>query len=159
MRSISHAWKRHVEFDPTLLRTWAERLCLTTSDDLVEIARALGIEGRVVGQGTATVDPPPTGATRLTVVGHPIGFVYLEVSLSSRALTRAKLDAQFGEGRSMPRIHPYNDHRVAYHVEAPGAPFTCELFASFDREPTGAVAAHAVLLRRDRAPLAENKED
>ena len=141
--------RHQMDFDPALLLQWAERLCLTTSDDQAEIAHALGIEGHVVGQERAVVDPPPAGTTWLKIVRHPADFVYLEMSLAGRGLTRAQLDAHLGEGRSIPRVHPYDDHRVAYYVQVAGASYKCALFAAFDRLPVQDAIAHEVTLRRD----------
>lgn len=144
-----------------LLRVWAEKLCLMTSTDLRVIAEALGLDGLVSEQGgaTATVQPPLEGTTKLTLYKHTLGFVFIEISVSGRRLTRAQLDAHFGEGDEIPRVHPYNAQVIAYHVEIAGAPYTCAVFASFWDEPTSKAVAHQVMLRHDRVWPAEGQSN
>ena len=76
---------------------------------------------------------------------------YLDLSLADGGVTRADLDARFGQGRELPRVDAGRPYRVGYHVAVPGAPFTCAVVASFAELPTEASTATAVLLRRDRA--------
>lgn len=139
--------------DADLLRTWSETLCRIPVGDAGAVAAALGIVGRVSPQGDfATVEPPPPGASKLLIVkgDASTGIGHLDILLSGGALTRADLDARFGEGRLMPRVGAGRPYKVAYHVAVAGAPFTCELFASFAEQPTGITPATEVVLRRDR---------
>jgi hypothetical protein len=116
------------------------------------MASALGWEGLVAARpDTATIEPPPPGTAKVTLHMHPIGFDYIEIEVSGNTLTRAQIDAHFGESSEPPRMGPYSPYRLAYQVEVLGAPFTCAVFASFSEPPTAATAATAVLLRRDRA--------
>jgi hypothetical protein len=140
--------------EPDTLRRWSESLCRSTSDDLAELLSALGISGSLTDllSGTAA-EPPPRGATRLILYRHPTGFVYIEIELSGDSLTRARLDAHFGQSMVLPLMHPGSPYQVAYRVEVPRAPHTCALIASFDKSPAPDSAAHSVMLRRDRQPL------
>jgi hypothetical protein len=116
------------------------------------MASALGLDGLVENRpDTTTIEPPPAGTTKLTLHMHPIGFDYMEIQVSGKTLTRAKLDAHFGECVELPRMGPYSAYKLAYRVEVVGAPFTCAVVAGFPEPPTDATAAQEVLLRRDRA--------
>ena|SRR5688500_16559558 len=138
--------------DPALLRKWCEQLCRLLSVGPEAMAAALGLEGLVAGRpDTATIEPPPSGTTKLTLHMHPVGFDYIQIQLSGNTLTRAQLDAHFGESMQPPRMGPYSAYQLAYRVEVLGAPFTCAVFASFQEPPTAATAATEVLLRRDRS--------
>jgi hypothetical protein len=138
--------------DADLLRTWSEKLCRMPAGDAAATASALGITGQVAAQGDyATVEPPPPGTSKLMLVKGEGGIGHLDIMLSGRALTRADLDARFGKGNLLPRVSAGRPYRVAYHVAVAGAPFTCEVIASFTEEPGDATAAAEVVLRRDRA--------
>lgn len=145
---------RAMTIDADLLRSWSEKLCRIPAGDAAATATALGIAGSVMDQGDhANVEPPPPGASKLMLVkggGGEQGIGHLEILLSGSSLTRAELDRRFGAGRLMPRVSAGRAYRVAYHVAVPGAPFTCEVFASFADEPDATTPATEVVLRRDR---------
>jgi hypothetical protein len=135
-----------------MLRRWSEQLCrLPPEVGGAEVAATLGLGGTVVNHGDDfTFEPPPAGTSKVQLVKHPLDFDYLEIYLSGRTLTRAQLDAHFGESRELPRVHWDSPRTIAYDVEVPGAPFKCAAFASFAEEPGPANAAQRVVLRRDR---------
>jgi hypothetical protein len=138
--------------DADLLRTWSEKLCRMPGGDAATTASALAIPGSVVAQGDySTVEPAPPGTTKLMLVKGEGGIGHLDILLAGGALTRADLDARFGQGNLLPRVSAGRPYRVAYHVALPGAPFTCEVIASFAEQPTDTSAATEVVLRRDRA--------
>jgi hypothetical protein len=134
------------------LRAWSEHLCRLVAAGPAETATALGIGGSVVdGRDFATVEPPPPGATKLSLARGDGEVEYLDLQLADGGPTRADLDARFGQGRELPRVDAGRPHRVGYHVAVAGAPFTCAVVASFAEPPTEASVATAMLLRRDRA--------
>ncbi len=140
--------------EAALLREWSRQLCRIASTNPGEIAARLGLEGSVIDHLTySSLEPPPAGTTAFTHVGHTAGFDYIEIALSGSTLTRAQLDAHFGEGGYVPRLHPESLHKIAYYVEVPGAPWKCAVFAGFKGKPVLEAAASKVLLRRDRAYL------
>jgi hypothetical protein len=139
-----------------LLRTWSERICNLSADDATEVAAALGIEGRLVEPGgdPVVVEPPPAGAKQLELGRLRGAFTRVGVVLQDSRLARADFDRSFGEGRLLPRVGAGRPYVVAYHVEVPGAPFTCEVLAkigSFDELPHEGSVVTEVSLRRDRA--------
>jgi hypothetical protein len=138
--------------DARALRAWSEQLCRLPPDvGGAEVAAALGIAGSVVEHSQDfTFEPPPARTRKVELVKHPIGFDYLEIYLSGRTLTRAQLDAHFGDSRELPRVHWDSPRTIAYDVEVPGAPFKCAVVASFAEEPKAGAAANRVVLRRDR---------
>jgi hypothetical protein len=138
--------------DADRMGTWSERLCRMPAGDAAAAASALGIAGSVVEQGDySSVEPAPPGTTKLMLVKGEGGVGHLDIVLASSVLTRADLDARFGKGNLVPRVNAGRPYRVAYHVAVAGAPFTCEVIASFAEEPTDTTAATEVVLRRDRA--------
>lgn len=94
------------------------------------------------------LEPPPLGADRVRVDGGWLPVVELFWDASPQ-LRRADLDALFGLGRWMPRVHPGTPHSLAYDVPAPGAPSAVVVFASFPEVPTPESAAGSVLVRVD----------
>lgn len=138
--------------EPSLLREWSEAICRVPSGDLRDLAAAIGLGERFVQKGRdAEIAPPPEGTSRIMLYSHTIGFDYVRIKTAGNTLTLAQIDAHFGEGRWMPRMGPFTPYDLAYHVEVLGAPFTCEVFASFNEEPTAASVVIEVMLRRDRA--------
>jgi hypothetical protein len=116
------------------------------------MAEVMEVEGTVVEHGTfSTIEPPPEGTTRLTLHKHPASFEYAQIYLSGNMLTRAQLDAHFGQSVELPRMGTYSAYRVAYQVKVLGAPFSCAVIPAFDETPTPGASATEVLLRRDPA--------
>ena len=141
-----------------LLGAWSERLCrLAAGGGAADAVAALGLAGSLVQRfGHAALEPPPPGLAELRLVerdgdGGGVSYLDLDLARDGPTPTRAELDARFGEGHELPRIHPFTPFPVAYHVEVPGAPFTCEVIARFHGEPAGDAVAGQVVLRRDRA--------
>jgi hypothetical protein len=139
-----------------LLGAWSERLCgLPAGGDAAAAVAALGLDGSLDHRfGHAALLPPPPGIREFRVVerdGGGVSYLDLDLTPGGLAPTRAELDARFGEGHELPRVHPFTPFPVAYHVEVPGAPFTCEVIARFHDEPSGGAVAGHVVLRRDHA--------
>lgn len=133
------------------LKTWSEHLARAAGGPAETVA-ALGLSGELTRRASQwELTPPPPGTKRVTLVEGEGGIEYLELQLAA-PLTRGALDARLGAGRLLPRTGPGRPYKVAYHVEVPGAPFTCEVIAAFADEPTTPeAAAQGVVLRRDRA--------
>ena len=145
-----------MSIDADLVRRWSERLCRLPAGGAAEAAMALGLAGSLVRRVDATlVEPPPPGCAELMLVEGNRGVDHLDLELGDgpggSRLTRAGLDARFGRGDELVRIHYDSPYPLAYHVEVPGAPFTCEVIAYFRDEPTDASTAVRLVLRRDRA--------
>jgi hypothetical protein len=144
--------------DPALLREWSERLCRVASRAPRDLILGMGLYGALIDYLTYHgLEPPPTGVAEIRVVNHPAGFEYVEMALTGRGPTRAQLDAHFGAGDSLPRVHPESDHTRAYTVAVPGAPYTCAVFAAFRAAPAPTTVAKAITFRRDRAALPSPK--
>lgn len=138
-----------------LLRAWSERICNLAADDAGEVAKALGIGGKLAEQGgdAVSVEPPPAGAKEVTLGRLRGAFTRVEI-VFDRELLRAEFDRAFGEGRLLPRVGPGRPYIVAYQVALAGAPFTCEVLAkipNYDDEPHAGSVVGEVNLRRDRA--------
>ena len=138
------------------LRVWSERLCRAAGGDLADMLAALGIAGTLRGtvDGSATVESPPPGTARIDLSRDDRLPDSVSVAFSGARLTRADFDTYFGHGGWMPRIHWDSAHKLAYHVEVPGAPATCAVFPSFAEEPTDTAVATGVTLRIDRSERA-----
>ena len=97
------------------------------------------------------LDPLPLGADAVRVEGGWLPVVELSWD-GERQVRRADLDALFGVGRWLPRVHPGTPHPLAYDVPTPGAPSKVVLFGHFSEVPSPESAARSVLLRVDLPP-------
>ena len=127
--------------DLGVLRTVGERLALLTRppDPTPEDVRAL------VGH---LLDPPPLGADEVRLDGGWLPVVELFWS-GEPQVRRADLDAMFGLGQWLPRVHPGTPHTLAYPVPTAGAPSTVVVFGSFPGVPTPESGASSLLIRVD----------
>jgi hypothetical protein len=66
-------------------------------------------------------------------------------------VTRAALDAEFGDGREYPRVHWDSPFTLTYFVTVPNAPFGCDVVAYFRDQPGPATAAAEISLLRHTA--------
>jgi hypothetical protein len=140
-----------------VLVAWSRRLCRATSH-AADVARSLGLTGRLTQHGDYWDLTPPPKDTRIlfvratTVIDPGMEEVgHIDITLPE-PVSRGALDARFGSGQRLPQVHPGRPYKVAYHVSVPGAPYTCEVIAAFTDQPTTSEAlAHGVVLRRDRS--------
>lgn len=123
------------------LRVMGERLASLTRppDPTPEAVRA------VVND---LIDPLPVGADDVRVDGGWLPVVELFWHAEPQ-VRRADLDALFGLGRWLPRVHPGTPHQLAYPVVTPGAPSSVVLFGSFPDVPMPESGARSLLLRVD----------
>src|SRR5258708_5000137 len=93
--------------DAGLLRIWSRQLCCLSCDDPEEAAVALGTGSSVVDMtnGDFCIEPAPLGTTRFTLTVRWGYLAYVRVQLSDSTLTRADLDAVFGQGQELVRVH------------------------------------------------------
>jgi hypothetical protein len=126
------------------MRTWAEQLCTTTGGP-TQVAAALGFQG-ILERDEIAVDPPPPGYAGLEIGRVMTTGASVTLRSANRLLTRQALDAGFGAGRDMPRVHPDRLQNVAYDVAVEGAPARCTIFAGFERPDA---PAQEIMLRRD----------
>jgi hypothetical protein len=135
-----------------LLRGWSEQLCRPRSGGPEEAVAALGIAGSVEYRGAFfTIEPPPEGTRKIMLMMGEHGLDHLEVWVSGNTLTRAQLDAHFGQGSEVPRLYADSVYGLAYHVEVVGAPFKCSVFAAFNEAPTATSVPDYVILLPDPA--------
>ena len=113
------------------------------------IVRALELPGNLDHDlSSGRLEPPLPGSTRISVFGESIAHVDLD--LEPGVLTRADLDATFGEGRDVPRVDYDRPFVLVYEVAVAGAPSRCTLFVRFPGRPErGDAAVSGLTLRID----------
>jgi hypothetical protein len=147
---------RDMMITPDVLATWSRRLCGAIGD-AVDVARSLGLTGRLTRHGDFWDLTPPPKDTRILFVRtttaedpgtEEVGYIDIT---PPEPVSRGALDARFGPGEQLPQVHPGRPYKIAYHVSVPGAPYSCEVIAAFTDQPTTSeTLAHGVVLRRDR---------
>lgn len=101
------------------------------------------------------LDPLPLAAGEVRVEGGWLPVVELFWRDVAR-VRRADLDALFGLGQWLPRVHPGTPHQLAYAVSTPSNPSTPSkvvVFAGFDEVPAPESGARSLLLRVDLPPV------
>lgn len=136
-----------------LLETWGHRLCTMASGGRAEGAALLELSPTLVAHADyAVVEPPPAGAKRVLIVddvpGHTV-VDHVEIELAPPALTLADIEAKFGAGKPSVRVSPTSAFKRSYHLDVPGAPNTCEMYATFATSPTSTTPATTISLRRN----------
>lgn len=140
-----------------LLASWAatlNRLPNDTSTTASTAAEALGLAGALTPRFGQVVVPPPDGMTEVAIEERWAGVSSVHAGLEPGTLTRAELDAVFGQGANVPRVHWRDPVPLAYLVEVLGEPCTCTVIAYFARTPGPDDPVVSVLLRRDRSSRA-----
>jgi hypothetical protein len=132
------------------LVAWSGAVCMAGGAP-ADVVRALDLTATPDVHGDWHASDPPPWAVAVTVYGRGADAVnHVDVALAG-PIARADLDAAFGDGSPLPRVHPGDAHQLAYEVSA-GGPFTCAVFAAFPTDPEAeGAAAHAVVLRPDRS--------
>ena len=135
------------------LGLWATALCTTPAADTESVLRALRFDGPLVdalGYRRLTTPPAQTLHTDVTEAGGELRT--LRFTPSPVPVTRRDLDAEFGDGHELVRIHWDSAHRVVYRVVVDGAPFACDVTASFREAPIPAAIAYELTLTRRQPP-------
>jgi len=128
------------------VRQWAEQVC-ATAGTAVQVAAALGFHGSLA-DGDITVVHPPAGYSAVRVETVVRTGVAVELRPAGRLLTRAVLDAEFGEGSEMPIDPEGYLLPFAYRADVAGAAAHCSIFAQFEHRSLTSAAVQ-VTLRRD----------
>lgn len=104
-------------------------LVRVVADGLAGLTRASADPGEDEVRTACRVplDPPLLGATTVRVDGGWLPVV--ELDFDTAQVRRADLDALFGLGQWLPRVHPGTPHQLAY--EAASAASRVVVFASF----------------------------
>jgi hypothetical protein len=137
--------------DAAALHTWATTLCTTTAADTETVLRALRFDGPLVDSiGSRRLESPPAQTTQTDVSESGGELFTVRFTPGPVPVTRGALDAELGEGREVVRIHWDAVHRVLYPITADGAPFTCDVIASFRDQPVADAIAFEIILRRQR---------
>lgn len=137
--------------DAPLLAQWARLLCVMPTGSMVEVVEALRPGSMLAPAiGYQRVRPPPPGTSRMDVSDRDGELFTVRLTFAGNPVTRADLDAVFGDGRDVVRIHWDDPHPLSYRVEVPAAPHAVDIFADFPEQPTGGSVAIGVMLRRQR---------
>ena len=136
----------------TSLRAWAQTLCTTAAPDTESVLRALHFDGALVnGIGYRRLAAPPAQTAHTDVTESGGELFTVRFAPGPVPVTRAELDAELGNGRELVRVHFDSAYTVAYPIMVSGAPFTCDMLASFRDQPAADAAASEITLRRQRA--------
>lgn len=134
------------------LKAWSESLCRLPATDPRQVVAALGVGAAPAAhiRGVGCVDPPPVGTTRCELRLVEGRFRSLTFTFGAPAIHRAALEDAMGPGVPLRRVRSGHDHRVAYRVVVPDAPFSCDVVAAFAEPPGGGSLATEIMLRRHR---------
>jgi hypothetical protein len=134
------------------LREWSERLCRLPATGPLEVVAALRVGAAPAAhiRGVGKIDPPPAGTSRCELALADGRFRSLSMTFTRPAIHRATLEDAMGPGLPLRRLGYGRPHRVAYRVVVAGAPFSCDVVASFAEPPGQRSLVTAVTLRRHR---------
>jgi hypothetical protein len=134
------------------LVVWGQQICRVESTDPGKLARELGWPGTLVpGNHRLELEPPLPGTSRVALASHDDAFDYLEIEFEDASLTRAGIEAWFGNGRELPRVHWDSNYKLVYTIGELNAPYGCDLSAEFAVQPAGDTPVIGVMMRRTRA--------
>jgi hypothetical protein len=134
------------------LREWSERLCRLPETEPRQVVAALRVGAAPAAhiRGVGRIDPPPAGTTRCELGMADGRFRSLSMTFARPAIPRATLEDAMGPGLPLRRPGYGRPHRIAYRVVVAGAPFSCDVVASFAEPPGQRSLVTAVTLRRHR---------
>ncbi|MCZ4096902.1 mechanosensitive ion channel family protein [Streptomyces sp. So13.3] len=143
-----------VAVDCQTLRAWAQGLCMVAAVDSATVLTAIGLHGELVETiGEPALEPAPAGTSRVTAGDWYDGLFAVRITPAAPTVSRRDLDAEFGTGSELVRIHWDSAYHVIYWVTVAGAPFRCDITASFTGPPIPANPAVEIALRRQRVQL------
>jgi hypothetical protein len=152
LRQAAAAQARRGRVDAIVAAGWAAALCELPRSPAVAAVAALGLDGTLTeAAGGRRLEPPPPGTTRFQVAEPGGDVAHVELTVAVPTAGRADFDALLGAGTDVPRVHYDQPFPVCYRVTVAGAPYTCDVFAYFDRPPGDGGPAHSLLLRRQAA--------
>jgi hypothetical protein len=138
--------------DLVQLREWSDRLCRLSATAPLDVVAALRVGAAPAAhiRGVGRIEPPPVGTTRCELVLADGRFRSLSLTFARPTIRRATLEDAMGPGLTLRRPGYGRPHRVTYRVVVPGAPFSCDVVASFAEPPDQRSLVTAVTLRRHR---------
>jgi hypothetical protein len=138
------------------LREWSDRLCRLATTSPLEVVAALRVGAAPAAhiRGIGRIDPPPVGTSRCELGLAEGRFRSLSLTFARPVIARATLEDAMGPGQPLRRLGFGRPYRVAYRVVVPGAPFSCDVVATFAEPPGQASLVTAVTLRRHRGVTA-----
>jgi len=141
-----------VVVDLLQLREWSERLCRLPATAPLEVVAALRVGAAPAAhiRGVGRIDPPPAGITRCELMLAEGRFRSLSLTFARPAIPRATLEDAMGPGLPLRRPGYGRPHRIAYRIVLAGAPFSCDVVATFAEPPGARSLVTAVTLRRHR---------
>lgn len=140
-----------VAVDCRTLRAWAQGLCTVAAVDSATVLPAIGLHGELVETiGQPALEPAPPGTSRVTAGDWYDGLFAVRITPAVPTVSRGDLDAEFGTGSELVRIHWDSAYHVIYLVTVADAPFRCDVTASFTGPPIPANTAVEIALRRQR---------
>jgi hypothetical protein len=134
------------------LREWSDRLCRLPATAPLDVVAALRVGAAPAAhiRGVGKIDPPPAGTSRCELALADGRFRSLSMTFARPTIHRATLEDAMGPGLPLRRLGYGRPHRVTYRVVVPGAPFSCDVVASFAEPPGQRSLVTAVTLRRHR---------
>jgi hypothetical protein len=134
------------------LREWSERLCRLPATEPLEVVTALRVGAAPAAhiRGVGRIVPPPVGTTRCEMALTEGRFRSLSLTFATPTIHRATFEDAMGPGLPLRRLGFDRPHRITYRVVVPGAPFSCDVVATFAEPPDHRSLVTAVTLRRHR---------
>jgi len=141
-----------VMVDLLQLREWSVRLCRLSATEPLQVVAALRVGAAPAAhiRGVGRIDPPPAGTTRCELGLTGGRFRSLSMTFARPAILLSTLEDAMGPGTPLRRLGYGRPHHVAYRVVVAGAPFSCDVVASFAEPPGRRSLVTAVTLRRHR---------
>ncbi len=128
---------------PELLLRWAQGLCNTANADR---AAALAL--------LALPDPPPPDITRVKIDtdDKTQQLRYVAIDIAPPGLSLGALRAVLGPDRDYVRFHAKAPFDQWFPIKVPGAPCTCDVFATFPTKPSAESTSTQLMLRYGPSP-------
>lgn len=136
------------------LAQWARRLCHLVVGGRHEV---FDVATYADHANYAEVSPPPLGVVRLQIFDDLATHTKVDhiTAELAEALAYAELQARFGDGEALVRLHPDSPHVWCFRIEQPDAPCTVDLFVTFTERPTRTSASTKIQLRRNPSPASK----